>query len=104
MKIRHFADRAGLHEFVRTPPTLTCLTRRLNLQTTVALSQLPHPASDKPEVQREQAKHAIDTLAMLVEKTEGNRTPEETSEMDRMLHELRMAFVGVQQQGAAESG
>lgn len=81
------------------PPSLTVLASSLYLQGIIMLGLLPGPESDQPEVHLEQAKHAIDMLQMLYEKTEGNRTSEETAEMDRMLHELRMAFLAVQQQG-----
>ncbi|MHC4178176.1 MAG: DUF1844 domain-containing protein [Planctomycetota bacterium] len=85
------------------PPNLTVLASSLYLQGMVALGLLPSPGSDKPEVHLDQAKHTVDTLQMLQDKTEGNRTPEESSEMDRMLHELRLAYVEVQQQEKAES-
>ena len=45
-------------------------------------------------MRRNLAKHAIDTLEILQQKTEGNRTPEESDEIEAMLHQLRMAFVG----------
>lgn len=79
------------------PPNLTSLASGLYLQGTVALGLLPNPLSDKPEVRINQAKHMIDTLELLYEKSEGNRTPEETNELDTMLHELRLAYVSVQQ-------
>ena len=84
------------------PPSLTVLASSLYLQGMVALGLLPGPGSDKPEVHLDQAKHTVDTLEMLQEKTEGNRTPEESGEMDRMLHELRMAYVELHQQKNAE--
>ena len=37
-------------------------------------------------------------------KTEGNRTEQETRDLDGMLHELRMAFVAVKQAMAAKTG
>lgn len=83
-------------------PTLTVLASSLYLQGLIALGLLPGPESDKPEVNLDQAKHAVDTLEMLREKTEGNRTPEETKEFDRMLHELRLAFIEVHQQQKAQ--
>ena len=78
------------------PPNLTVLASSLYLQGMVSLGLLPSPESDKPEVHLDQARHTVDTLQMLQEKTEGNRTPEESKEMDRMLHELRMAYVEIQ--------
>ncbi|MBN2476098.1 MAG: DUF1844 domain-containing protein [Pirellulales bacterium] len=83
------------------PPGLTYLVSTLYLQGMVSLGLLPDPTTDQPRVRFDQAKHAIDTLQILFDKTEGKRTPEETLEMDTVLHELRMAFVGVQQKGPA---
>jgi hypothetical protein len=79
------------------PPTLTVLASSLYLQGMVALGLLPSPGSDAPEVHLDYAKHAVDTLEMLQEKTAGNRTPEETREIERMLHEMRLAYVEVRQ-------
>jgi hypothetical protein len=85
------------------PPSMSTLLSSLYLQVMVALGLLPGPASDKPQVRLAEAKYAIDMLEMLQEKTEGNRTPEETEDLGRMLHESRLAYVGVQQQqGQAE--
>ena len=80
------------------PPSFIFLCSSLYLQAMIALGVVQNPVSEKAEVNLEQAKHAIDMLAMLREKTEGNRTEEETTEIDRILHELRMAFVSVGQQ------
>jgi len=80
------------------PPNLTFLASTMYLQGMVSLGMLPNPATDKPEVHLDHAKHAIDTLQMLHEKTEGNRTEQETAELEAMLHELRMTFVAVQKQ------
>lgn len=41
----------------------------------------------------EAARHIVDTLAMLRDKTRGNLTPEESSLLDTVLHELRIRFV-----------
>ena len=78
------------------PATLAVLLTTLATQTLVALGQIPHPVSGKPEVQLDEAKHFIDTLEMLETKTAGNRTAEETQLLDNLLHELRMGFVQVQ--------
>jgi hypothetical protein len=84
------------------PPNLTVLASSLYLQAMVMLGLLPTPGSDQPEVHLDHAQHTVDTLEMLREKTEGNRTPEETTELDRMLHELRLAYVEVQERQKAE--
>ncbi len=79
------------------PPNLTFLASSLYLQGLFALGLLPGPEADKPQLHLEQAKHSVDMLQMLYEKTEGNRTPEETKELDTMLHELRLSYLAVQQ-------
>ncbi len=75
------------------PANLTFLIGTLYLQGTMALGLLPNPVTRKAEVQPDQAKHAIDMLTMLQQKTEGNRTAEESEELESVLHELRLAFV-----------
>ena len=45
------------------------------------------------------AKHHIDTLAVLEEKTSGNLTDEEKKLLDNALYEVRMRYVQVAQTG-----
>jgi hypothetical protein len=78
------------------PVTLAVLLTTLATQALVSLGQIPHPVSGKPELHLDEAKHFIDTLEMLEEKTKGNRTEEESRLLDNLLHELRMGFVEVQ--------
>lgn len=78
------------------PADLAFLIGTLYIQGAMALGLLLNPLTKKADVQPDQAKHAIDLLAVLQEKTEGNRTPQESSELDAVLHELRMAYVSVQ--------
>jgi hypothetical protein len=79
------------------PPTLTFLASTLYLQGSIAMGLLPNPLSEKSELQLDRAKHAIDMLAMLQQKTEGNRTLDESAEIEEMLHQLRMAYVSLSQ-------
>ena len=51
------------------------------------------PGTDKVEVNLPLAKLTIDTLDMLKTKTEGNRTADETSLLDDVLYQLRLASV-----------
>lgn len=78
------------------PPSLTYLASTLYLQGAIAMGLLPHPVSGKSETNLSQAKHAIDTLEILQQKTEGNRTADETAEIEAMLHQLRLTFVELQ--------
>ena len=77
------------------PPGLSYLANSLYAQALVSLGLVPHPVSNKAEVNLPLAKHAIDTLEILQQKTDGNRTPDESQEIEAMLYQLRMAFVRV---------
>jgi hypothetical protein len=61
------------------------------------------PGAEKIEVNLPLAKLTIDTLDMLKTKTEGNRTADETSLLDDVLYQLRMAFVQASPPPAATS-
>ncbi len=77
------------------PPTLDVLVSSLGVQAMIAMGLVPNPVDGKTGVHLDQAKHAIDTIAMLEEKTEGNRTPEESRMLGNLLHELRMSYLAV---------
>ena len=80
------------------PPDLTFLVSTLYLQGAMSLGLLPNPVTNKADVQLDQAKHSIDLLTMLQQKTEGNRTPQESDELEAALHELRMTYVQVNEE------
>jgi hypothetical protein len=61
------------------------------------LGQAPDPTTGRPHVDLDQARFAIDLLAMLLEKTRGNRTPDESAVLEEMLTTLRMGYVRLSQ-------
>jgi Domain of unknown function (DUF1844) len=61
------------------------------------LGQAPDPATGRPHVDLDQARFAIDLLAMLQEKTRSNRTPDESTVLEEMLSTLRMGYVRLSQ-------
>jgi hypothetical protein len=75
------------------PATLTFLLTTIATQAMIALGQVPNPITGKVDFRPQQAKHYIDTLSMLEEKTNGNRAPEESTLLTEMVHQLRMAYV-----------
>jgi hypothetical protein len=94
---------ATVHVRAPLPPAnLSFLIGTLYLQGAMALGLLPNPVSNKSEFSRDQAKHAIDLLAMLEQKTEGNRTADESAELDGVLHQLRMAYVAMSESPEAK--
>jgi hypothetical protein len=65
------------------------------------MGRLPDPVEGHPVVRPDLAKHYVDLLGMLEEKTKGNLTPEESEMLGDVLHELRMAFVMTRREPAA---
>jgi hypothetical protein len=83
------------------PATLDVLISSLAAQAMAAMGHLPDPREGHPVVRPDVAKHAIDMLGMLEEKTKGNRTPEESAMLEGILHELRMIFVTTRKESSA---
>jgi hypothetical protein len=65
----------------------------LALQTSIALGQVPNPATNEKQEDLTQARFLIDTLGMLKEKTKNNLTIEETNLLENLLYELRMQYI-----------
>ncbi|AGW12579.1 DUF1844 domain-containing protein [Megalodesulfovibrio gigas] len=59
----------------------------------VHLGEVPNPENRNVCMDLAMAKHTIDTLTMLKEKTAGNLDAEETRLVDGLLYELRMKYV-----------
>jgi hypothetical protein len=79
------------------------LISMLSSQVMMAMGFLPTPDGQQPPVDLPLAKHFIDLLAVLDEKTKGNLTEEEQSMMTESLHQFRMAYVQYTQ-GGPEAG
>ncbi len=58
-----------------------------------ALGLIPNPITSEMEFQPELARHYIEMLAVLEEKTKGNLDENEAKLMETSLHELRVMFV-----------
>ena len=61
------------------------------------LGQIPDPHTGQTHKDHDMARHTIDTISMLRDKTKGNLTPEEQKLTDNVLTELRLAFVRLTQ-------
>ncbi|MEX0712098.1 MAG: DUF1844 domain-containing protein [Pirellulales bacterium] len=83
------------------PASLPVLLTTLATQAMVALGQIAHPLTGKAEIDLAEARHFIDTLEMLEQKTAGNRTQQESLLLESLLHELRLAYIAVQKRAAA---
>ena len=78
------------------PASFEFLTSTLFTQAMMALGQMPNPVDGEAKVELELARHHIDMLGVLQEKTQGNLTAQESKMMDEVLHTLRIVFVNVQ--------
>lgn len=78
-------------------PDLSFLVSTLALQASAALGHIEDPMTRKAEVRLNRARHFIDAIEMLFEKTVGNRTEPETKAFEHLLHDLRMAYVATAQ-------
>ncbi|MDR1480817.1 MAG: DUF1844 domain-containing protein [Planctomycetaceae bacterium] len=77
-------------------PSLIALCSGIAAQAMVSMGMFPSPTGEKTEIKLNQAKHLIETIAMVESKTNGNRTTEETEKLDGILHEIRMLYVAAQ--------
>ncbi len=82
------------------PASFEMLVTTLATEALMALGQVPHPATNQTEVQRNHAQYLIDTLDVLRQKTNGNLTPQEQQLIDSVLHQVRMLFVAVTNESA----
>ena len=78
------------------PASFNTLVEMLASQAMVFLGLHPDPMQKKPVVRLNFARHYIDTLSILEDKTKGNLSSEESAFLDHVLYDLRMAFVTVQ--------
>src|SRR5271165_4833345 len=81
-------------------PDFDFLIYSLRLQAELNLGLLPFGEKQKPDF--ELARHNIDLLAMLQEKTNGNLSLEEKRNLDNSVTELRFRFVQAKQQAPTE--
>lgn len=72
----------------------------LNSSALVHLGKITAPGAAGKEVNLALAKQSIDILGMLEDKTSGNLTEDETNLLSNMLHDLRLMYVKLKEQGA----
>jgi hypothetical protein len=75
------------------PATLGVLVEMLATQAAISMSDQHDPETGQPLQNLDLAKHYIDLMAVVEEKTRGNLTDDERRLLDTLLYELRMAYV-----------
>ena len=66
------------------------------------LGEVPHPETNKVELNLPLARQTIDLLSVLEEKTKGNLSGDEERLLTQVLFDLRMRFVEVQKKAEAK--
>ena len=72
------------------------LVDMFSTQAMVSLGVIPNPATNKTEIELELAKHFIDLLGVLEDKTKGNLEERESLLLETTLHQLRLAYIEAQ--------
>jgi hypothetical protein len=81
-------------------------THVLSLASTalIALGKMPAPDGEGHPLDLETAKHLIDVLGMLEQKTKGNLDEAEQKLLGSLTYDLRVAFVDAQKAASAPKG
>jgi hypothetical protein len=73
--------------------SLVGLLMMLGSEALIALGEAADPVSGQRHRELPHAAGVIDLILLLREKTEGNRSPEETQVIDELLYDLQMRYV-----------
>lgn len=87
-------EMAGSSAAGRMPPaTFEFLIHTLFTQALMAFGRIPNPITNKAVKNVATAKHFLDTLDMLEEKTKGNLASDERKLLEEIQHQLRTLYV-----------
>ena len=92
-KTRTAATPSAQDENEIPPASFEFLITTYYMQAMTAIGLLADPVTKKAMPNRPWAKHIIDTLGMLEEKTRGNLSTDEADALTQVLHQLRMLYV-----------
>ena len=73
--------------------TFSALTMSLSTSVLYHLGEIGDPRTGKKEVDLDLAKHGINTLSLLQEKTKGNLTEDEDEMLKSILYDVKMRYV-----------
>ena len=82
------------------PASFTFLVLSIRTQAEMQLGLMHFGEEEKPQPELPLARHTIDMLGVLLEKTKGNLTVEEQRMLENTLTELRYRFVQVSEESA----
>ena len=82
-------------QFPIPPASFTFLVLSMQAQAQMQLGLMHFGEEEKPKPQLDLARHTIDMMSILLEKTKGNLTMDEQRLLENSLTELRFRFVQV---------
>lgn len=85
------------------PANLETLISTFVQQAVFAMGMMPDPRSGKPYFNLDMARHSIDMLEVISEKTKGNITEEEETLLNQTTYELRMQYIQISKAAAEQS-
>ena len=77
--------------------TFAAFIMSLNTSALFHLGEIAEPVTGKKEKDLTLAKHTIDTLKLLQDKTKGNLSPDEKGLLEDILFDLKMRYVRIKQ-------
>ncbi len=80
-------------EVLEVPVNFVNFIISLSSSALVYLGEMPEPSTGRFDKNLSLAKHAIDTLDMIKEKTKGNLTEEEEKLLTQVLADLKLKYV-----------
>jgi hypothetical protein len=90
------------HERPDEPVTFSTFVLGLSTQALLHLGEIPNPMTSALERDLAAAKHVIDILGILRDKTRSNLEPGEQSLLDSILYDLRMRYVELMRSSTKE--
>ncbi len=97
-------EATGTSDEIPPPPaSFSFLLTTLATQAMAALGQMPGEDGQSLPVNLDYARHFIDMMGVLEEKTTGNLDEAEENLLKEALHQMRMMFVAVSQQSQSTS-
>ena len=75
--------------------TFPAFVMSLNTSALYHLGEIADPVTGKRVVEPDLARHAIDTLVLIQNKTKGNLTPDEGELLKNILYDIKIRFVKV---------
>jgi hypothetical protein len=86
------------------PPDFIQHCASLATHAMILLGAIPNPMTGKQEFDPMYARHIIDTIAMLRDKTKGNLTSQEEQTLEQLIGELKITWLSIVKQIQEASG